>query len=44
MLALFGMRELPRFEIPPLPRPSSAASWQPPTLTDAATTANVGPG
>jgi hypothetical protein len=27
MLILFGMRELPRFEIPPLPRPSTASSW-----------------
>ena len=30
LLMLFGMRELPRFEIPPLPRPSAAASWLPP--------------
>ncbi len=27
MIAVFGMRELPRFEIPPLPRPSTASSW-----------------
>jgi hypothetical protein len=35
MLALFGMRELPRFEIPPLPRASRAASW---LAAEAATT------
>jgi hypothetical protein len=29
MLIMFGMRELPRFEIPPLPRPSPAPSWLP---------------
>jgi hypothetical protein len=27
LLMLFGMRELPRFEIPPMPRPSNAPSW-----------------
>ncbi|WP_294532489.1 hypothetical protein [uncultured Rhodoblastus sp.] len=30
LLMLFGMRELPRFEIPPLPRASQAAAWFPP--------------
>jgi hypothetical protein len=29
LLMLFCMRELPRFEIPPLPRPSDAPSWFP---------------
>jgi hypothetical protein len=29
LLMLFGMRELPRFEIPPPPRPSKAPSWFP---------------
>jgi hypothetical protein len=27
LFGMFAMRELPRFEIPPLPRPSSAPSW-----------------
>ncbi len=27
LVGVFGMRELPRFEIPPLPRPSDAPSW-----------------
>jgi len=37
LLMLFGMRELPRFEIPPLPRPYVAPSWLPPApLRDAA--------
>jgi hypothetical protein len=27
LVMVFGMRELPRFEIPPLPRPSTAPSW-----------------
>ena len=27
LVVVFGMRELPRFEIPPLPRPSNAPSW-----------------
>ena len=27
LVLVFGMRELPRFEIPPLPRPSNAPSW-----------------
>ena len=35
LIVVFGMRELPRFEIPPLPRPSSASSWLAP---EAATT------
>jgi len=30
LVLVFGMRELPRFEIPPLPRPSNAPSWFPP--------------
>jgi hypothetical protein len=30
LLMLFGMRELPRLEIPPLPRRSTAVSWQQP--------------
>jgi hypothetical protein len=30
LLMLFGMRELPRLEIPPLPRRSSAVSWRQP--------------
>jgi hypothetical protein len=29
LVMVFGMRELPRFEIPPLPRPSNAPSWFP---------------
>jgi hypothetical protein len=29
LIMLFCMRELPRFEIPPLPRPSKAPSWFP---------------
>jgi hypothetical protein len=29
MIAVFSLRELPRFEIPPLPRRSTAASWLP---------------
>jgi hypothetical protein len=29
LIMLFCMRELPRFEIPPLPRPSRAPSWFP---------------
>ena len=29
LVLVFGMRELPRFEIPPLPRPSTAPSWFP---------------
>jgi hypothetical protein len=29
LVLVFGMRELPRFEIPPLPRPSNAPSWFP---------------
>jgi hypothetical protein len=29
LVMLFCMRELPRFEIPPLPRPSNAPSWFP---------------
>ncbi|MBB4199775.1 hypothetical protein CCR94_23990 [Rhodoblastus sphagnicola] len=29
LFMLFAMRELPRFEIPPLPRPSKAPSWFP---------------
>ncbi|WP_141098498.1 hypothetical protein [Rhodoblastus acidophilus] len=28
LLVFFSMRELPRFEIPPLPRPSRAPSWR----------------
>ena len=31
LMILFGMREVPRLEIPPLPRPSTAAAWQPAT-------------
>ena len=27
LFGMFAMRELPRFELPPLPRPSSASSW-----------------
>lgn len=27
LVMVFSMREMPRFEIPPLPRPSSASSW-----------------
>jgi hypothetical protein len=27
LIVVFGMRELPRFEIPPLPRTCSAPSW-----------------
>jgi len=34
LLILFGMRELPRFEIPPLPRPSTASSWLPAATPD----------
>jgi hypothetical protein len=30
LVSLFCMRELPRFEIPPRPRPSNAPSWSPP--------------
>ncbi|MGA2290064.1 hypothetical protein [Bradyrhizobium sp.] len=43
MLMLFGMRELPRFEIPPLPRPSTAASWLPSTVAGAAATPDPQP-
>jgi hypothetical protein len=28
LIAMFSMRELPRFEFPPLPRPSRASSWR----------------
>jgi len=40
MLILFGMRELPRFEIPPLPRPSTAPSWLPAAAEVAASADN----
>lgn len=44
MLILFGMRELPRFEIPPLPRPSTSPSWlQPHADPDIATKPDVRP-
>ena len=29
LIVLFGMREVPRLEIPPLPRPSTSTAWQP---------------
>jgi hypothetical protein len=29
LVMVFSMREIPRFEIPPLPRPSPAPSWFP---------------
>jgi hypothetical protein len=41
LLMLFGMRELPRFEIPPLPRPSTTPSWLPLAVADAATTPDI---
>jgi len=37
LLMLFGIRELPRFEIPPLPRPSTAPSWLPRAVAEAVT-------
>jgi hypothetical protein len=32
---LFAMREMPRIELPPLPRPLAADSWSPPSATPA---------
>jgi hypothetical protein len=35
LVLLFGMREMPRFEIPPWPRPLRAAAWLPPAAESA---------